>query len=135
VRVIAAGIEETLGTQKKVAQWVKDLGSEEFADREAATRALLAQGIRALPAVQAAAARAESPEVRTRAAEILDKFTAKGLQVPAHGLAGDTLRLVRAVQALEDAGGAEAKALLEKIAALGGRPGEEAKAALKRLGK
>ena len=44
-------------------------------------------------------------------------------------------RLVRAVQVLEDLGGAEARRLLEKIGALEGRYGEDARAALKRMGK
>ena len=59
--MIAAGLRDTLDTQKNMAKWLKELGSDEFPVREAATKALLAQGIRALPAVQAwcAAARAE----------------------------------------------------------------------------
>jgi WD40 repeat protein len=135
VRVVTAGLEDTLNTQKLIAQWVKQLGAEEFADREAATKALERHGFQALPAVQAAASGAESQEVRTRATEIIDKLTAKGLIVPSHGLAGDTLRLVRAVQVLEAIGGSEAEALLKKVADLGGRPGDAAKAALKRLKK
>ena len=83
LRVIAAGIQDTRDTQKSVANWVKQLGSNDFLEREAATKSLLGQGIRALPAVQQAAARADSPEVRSRAAEIVDKFTAKGVRLPA----------------------------------------------------
>jgi WD40 repeat protein len=133
LEVIKAGIADALDNQKKVAGWVKELGSDDFTGREAATKALLSQGIRALPAVQDAAARSKSPEIRARAAEILDKFTAKGVRIPAHGLTGDTLRLVRAVQVLEDVGGPEAKALLKVISGLGGRAGAEAEAALKRM--
>lgn len=135
VRVVATGLQEARETQINMAKWVKELGSDEFPVREAATKALLAQGIRALPAVQAAAANAESPEARTRAAGIADKFTAKGLRIPLHGLAGDTLRFFRAVQVLEEVGGAEAKAVLAEVATLGGRPADEARAALKRLEK
>ena len=85
--------------------------------------------------MQAAASAAESQEARTRAADILNKLTAKGVTIPAHGLAGDILRFVRAIQVLEDIGGAEAKAALAKLAQLGGRAGDDAKAALARLGK
>lgn len=53
--------------------------------------------------------------------------------MPGHRLVGDTLRLVRAVQVLEENGGAEAKALLEKIAEVGDRSGDVAKTALKQL--
>ena len=109
VRAIAAGFEASIDTKKKVAQWIKDLGSEEFAEREAATKALLSHDFQALAAVQAAASAADSQEARTRATDILNKLTAKGVTVPGHGLAGDTLRFVRAIQVLEDIGGGEAK--------------------------
>ena len=45
------------------------------------------------------------------------------------------IRFLRAIQVLEDIGGAEAKAALAKMAQLGGRAGDDAKAALTRLGK
>src|SRR5262249_17972185 len=135
LRVITTGLEEMLETQQKVAKWVKDLGSEEFADREAASKELLALGIRALPAVQTAAAKAESAEVRLRAGDLMEKFGARGLRIPDDGMAGDTLRLFRAVQVLEEVGGADAKALLTRIATVSGPAGDAAKAALKRLGK
>lgn len=135
LKVIAAGIEATADTRKKVAAWVKDLGSEEFAEREAASKELLGLGIRALPAVQNAATRSDSAEVRTRAADLLNKFTAKGLSIPEHGLVGDDLRLYRAVQVLEDWGGTEAKSQLDRIAKLGGPSADPAKAALERIEK
>ncbi len=102
-------------------------------ERETATKELIAQDFRALAAVQAAASSADSQETRTRAADILSKLTAKGVVVPNLGLAGDTLRLVRATQVLEDIGGAEAQALLGKMVHLGGRVGDDAKAALGRM--
>jgi hypothetical protein len=85
--------------------------------------------------VQAAASRAKAAEVRSRAADILRKLTAKGIAVPAHGLAGDTLRLIRAVQVLEDIGGTDARTLLARIVRLAGPAGDEAKAALGRMKK
>ncbi len=135
VEVIATGLNDVLDTQKRAAGWVKQLGSENLAEREAATKGLFGLGIRTLSAVQAAAVSSDSAEIRTRATELIDKFTAKGLRVPDHGLAGDTLRLYRAVQVLEDVGGADAKALLGRIATLGGPVGDSAKAALKRTAK
>jgi WD40 repeat protein len=52
-----------------------------------------------------------------------------------NGQMDDSPRLVRAIQALEDIGGAEARILLEKLAALSGRSGEDASGALKRMKK
>jgi WD40 repeat protein len=135
VKVIEKGLHSMLDSQKEIAAWVKELGSEDFPTREAATKKLLAQGIRVLPAVTHAAAKSESPEARKRASEIIAKLTANDVRVPDNGLAGDTLRLVRAVQVLEDVGGNEAKKLLGQIAALGGRSGEDAKAAIERIEK
>ncbi len=133
VRAVGMGLDETLDAQKKIAKWVKQLGDDDFTNREAATKALVAQGIRSLPAVQSAAARAESQEVRTRGRDILDTLMARGVIMPGHKLAGDMLRLVRAVHVLEEIGGAEAKALLKKIAEDGDRCGDLAKTVLKRL--
>jgi hypothetical protein len=133
-RVIAAGLDETLETQRKIAGLVKDLGSEEFIDREASTRALEAYGYRALAAVRAAAG-SDSEEVRTRVASIVDRLKAKGIIWPEHGLASDTLRLVRTAQVLEELGGDDARSLLERIETFGGRPAETAKAALGRMRK
>ncbi|HEV3438409.1 MAG TPA: WD40 repeat domain-containing protein [Gemmata sp.] len=135
VKVIAKGLQEMLDSQKEIATWVKELGSEDFPTRETATKKLLAQGIRVLPAVTQAAAKAESPEARKRASEIIAKLTAYDVRVQGNGLGGDTLRLVRAVQVLEDVGGSEAKKLLGQIAALGGRSGADAKAAIERIEK
>jgi len=134
-RIVAAGLDAMAENQKKIARWVADLASEEFAERESATKALLSQGFSALPAIQNAASRAESAEVRARAADILAKLTGKGIAIPAHGLAGDTLRLIRTVQVLEDIGGADARTLLARIVKLGGPGGDEARAALGRMKK
>jgi WD40 repeat protein len=132
IRVMTAGLEEMHDTQKKIEQWAKNLGAEEFDEREAATKELIALGFRALPAVQMVAATSESAEAKKRANEILTQFAAKGVTVPSHGLAGDPLRLVRAVQVLEEIGGPEAKTLVERIATMGGAAAEAAKAALKK---
>jgi hypothetical protein len=135
ILVVTAGLEEMLETQKKIAQWVKKLGAEEFDDREAATKELLALRFRAIPALQVVAATSDSAEAKKRANEILTQLAAKGFVVPGHGLAGDSLRLVRAVHVLEEIGGPEAKMLLERISTLGGAAAEAAKTALKREDK
>lgn len=132
VRVIAAGLQDMLNAQKNVKQWIKHLDCDDFPTREAATKALLSQGLRALPAVQTAAAHAETPEARNRAAEIANKLAAKGLRIPVHGFAGDTLRLYRAVQVLEDLSEDDVVGLLGEITKQGGLAADAAKEVLKR---
>jgi WD40 repeat protein len=132
-KAITAGMEEMNEARKKIAKWTKDLGSEDFKERETATKELTAQGVRALPALQAVVADTESPEAKKRAGEILDRFEARGIRMPANGLAGDALRLFRAVEVLEKVGGGEAKSLLTRIEMIGGPAGDAAKAALKRV--
>jgi WD40 repeat protein len=138
LRAVAAGLDATAENRNKIAALLKDLASDEFADREAATKGLLAGGYPALLAVKDAAARSDSAEVRARASDIVNRLTVKGYTVPSHGLAGDNLRLVRAVPLIEEVGGPEAKPLLERIAKLAGpddRARVDALAAIKRLKK
>ena len=118
VRTVAAGINSVMANQRLIAGLVKDLASEELAVRVAATKNLLAGGYPALVAVKDAAARAMPEEVRARAGEIAKQLAAKGFTIPAHGIAGDNLRLVRAVHALEAIGGADARAQIERIATI-----------------
>ncbi|MBP3955593.1 hypothetical protein J8F10_09895 [Gemmata sp. G18] len=131
---IARGAKEALATQQKIKNWVEELGSETLAVREVAAKELLERGTRAMPTV-AAASQSENATVRDRALDLLRKMEAKGLSTPAHGLVGDSLRLFRAAQALEEIGTAPAQSVLDEIATTGGRPGAEAKAALARLKK
>jgi WD40 repeat protein len=126
--------KETVANNKKIKEWIEDLGSETFSVRENASKELVAQGGRALPALQIAV-NSEDPEVRDRAREVMGKLNAKGVYPPSYGLVGDQLRLFRTVQAIEEIGGKEAKTVLEAIVATGGRPGAEAKAALARMKK
>jgi len=130
--VIARGAKEQTNTAGRIKELIIDLGSAQFSTREAASRDLLALGARALPAVTAAT-KSDDPEVRDRAAELLKKLNGRGQTVPAHGLAGDDLRMVRAVHALELIGTPAARDLLRVIADAGGRPAADAKAALARL--
>lgn len=132
--VIARGAKELVETRGRIKELITDLGSAQFTTREAATRDLLALGVRALPSVTAAT-KSEDPEVRDRAADLLKKLNGRGQTVPAHGLAGDDLRMVRAVHALELIATPAARELLKVIAETGGAPGADAKAALARLPK
>lgn len=132
--VIARGAKQMGEVRARIKARVADLGSSDFATREAASRELVAYGVRALPAL-AAAIESDDPEVRNRADYALKQLGARGFVVPAHGLAGDELRMVRAVQALEEIGTAAARRLLAEIGASGGRAGADAKAALARLKK
>jgi WD40 repeat protein len=133
-RELERALQEVLANEKKIKELIADLGSETYSVREAASRELVAQGVRAMPAVMSAVS-ADDPEVRDRAKELLGKLNAKGVYLPAHGLISDQLRLFRAVQALEEIGTPDAKKVLEAIAKVGGRAGAEAKSVLARLKK
>lgn len=131
---IAKGTDEVLATQKKAAEWIEDLGSKSFTVREVAAKRLLALGVRALP-VLGTATKSDDTDVRDRARELILKIQEKAPAPPAHGLAGDALQMVRAVQVLEQIGTPSARKVLADVATLSGLPGEEARAALVRLGK
>jgi WD40 repeat protein len=134
-KYLATALKETLENQKKIKEWIEDLRSETFSTRETAVKELLAQGGRALPQLSAATS-SDDPDLRDRARELVSKFNAKGLQVPAPGvLTDDALRMFRAVAALEEIGTTEARTVLEGIARTDGQPAEEARAALTRMKK
>jgi WD40 repeat protein len=134
VEPIGSSIKDIIAAEKRIKGWVEDLSSTTFSVRDNAATELLAQGARAIPALTAAA-NSDDRDLRDRAKEVLEKFTAKEIYLPANGLTPDTLRLIRAVQALEEIGTVEAASVLKLIADIGGRPGDEAKAALTRLKK
>lgn len=112
----------------KVAGWIADLGGDDYATREAATKELTARAKAFEGGLREALRKADSPEVRRRLAAAL-----AGLGGPTP----DEVRAVRVVQAAELTGTPEARALLEGWA--GGMPGAaltaEAKASLARMGK
>jgi RNA polymerase sigma factor (sigma-70 family) len=114
---------------KAIADALGKLGSEDFAEREAAERALLAAGEGAADQLRAALKASESAEVRRRLARLLAPYGGVALT-------GDRLRTARAVEATERAGTADAKNLLREWA--GGVRGaaltEAARSALARLG-
>ena len=111
-----------------VNRWIDELGSDEYAVREAATARLRALGAAASPELNRAANSSTSPEVRKRAGELLARIVDA---IPT----GEALRSVRAIAVLERIGTDEARKLLEKMAAgaAGASETNEAKAALERV--
>jgi WD40 repeat protein len=113
---------------EELARLIARLDSDEFATREAATRALTNLGPLAAPALRAALAAKPTAEARERITKLLDRMATE--------LSPADRRAVRALLVLERIGSADARALLKEWAA--GAPAarltEEAKASLVRLG-
>ena len=111
-----------------LAQHVADLGSDDFPTREAAVKALEKVGGEASALLKEAVEKSASAEVRKRAAELLGKIDAPASRP-------DELKVLRAVEAMENLGTPEARAQLEKWAAgpAGHRVTLEAATALARL--
>jgi WD40 repeat protein len=114
--------------QRALERWLRDLDDDSFKIREQASAALLRLGEAVLPAARKTLAGKPSAEVRRRLQEIVEKL---GRVAPSP----DGRAALRAVEALECAGTAEARGLLQELAA--GLPGAgltgEASAALARL--
>jgi HEAT repeat protein len=112
----------------RVARLITDLDDPRFAIREKATQELAKLGKSAGPALRQVLDNSPSPEVRRRAEGLFKKM---GRQTPPP----EQLRLLRAVEALEQMGTPPARQVLERLA--GGAPEAEvtqdAKAALGRL--
>jgi WD40 repeat protein len=115
---------------KRLAKLIADLDGDTFAAREAAAKELEKLGDRAAGALRQALAAGPAPEPRRRAEVLL-----KRLANEARELGAERVRLVRALEALEQCGTEGARRLLEALAK--GAPAawltEEAKAALRRL--
>jgi RNA polymerase sigma factor (sigma-70 family) len=113
---------------RRVQRWLADLDSDEFAVREAASKALDGLDEQAIPYLESTLKTTESAEVRHRVNKILDRRW--GVAIPS-----EQLRQVRAVALLERIGDGESRDLLKKWA--GGPAGAlltmEAAAAWKRL--
>jgi WD40 repeat protein len=112
---------------QKLERWVADLESDRFAVRQEAAASLVKAGEQAVPALKKVLASQPTIETRLRVEGLLDKLTGGALTT-------EQLRLVRAVEALEKMGTAEARELLRSLAggAAGALPTREAKAALDR---
>ncbi len=115
---------------QKIRKWVADLDSDDFAVRQQAERELEKLGELAVPALSKLKAEPPSLETRRRAERLLERVTAQALTA-------EQLRLVRALEVLEQINTAEARRLLEELAK--GAPGalltREAQAALERLAR
>jgi RNA polymerase sigma factor (sigma-70 family) len=114
--------------EKRIARLIADLDGDEFATREQAAAELEKVGEAALPALRKALAGTPSAELRVRCEQLLNKHDRPTLS-------GESLRTVRALEALEQAGTKEARDVLRRLAtgAEGARLTREAKAALGRL--
>ena len=113
---------------KQMRQLLADLGSDQFAVREAASKALHALDEQAMPYLEATVKNPDSLEVRLRVTRILEQKQRAALTL-------EQRRQIRAVMALEQIGYGESKNLLKRWA--GGPVGAlltmGASAALKRL--
>src|SRR4029453_17133380 len=94
---------------QRLRQLLDDLDSAQFAVRQNASRELEKQRELAEPALRAALAKQPSAEVRRRLEQLLEKLGGP-LVDP------EQLRGVRAIEALEYIGSAEARALLQTLA-------------------
>ena len=119
----------TLPDEKTLRQWIVELDSDDFETRQAAMRALTAQGDRIAPVLKQALKERVSLEASRRIEQLL---AATEWQLPA-----DELRQIRAIQALELMATPEARALLETLTkgSLGARQTREARESLDRLAK
>lgn len=115
---------------KRIERLLADLDDEQFAVREQAVKQLQTLAENAAPAMRKALAEKPSLEARRRVEALLERLAAAKL-LP------ETIRQIRAVEALEAIGTSEARRLLENLAA--GSPEtrltQEARAAAGRLAK
>jgi hypothetical protein len=111
----------------KIARWIADLDSDQFAVRQAAAKELENVGPRVEPPIQKALQGKISLETRRRLEQVVKSLP----DVPDP----NTVRLIRAIIVLERIGSTEARRILESLArgAPGARETEEAKASLIRL--
>jgi RNA polymerase sigma factor (sigma-70 family) len=92
----------------KIAQWIKDLDSDQFPVRDQATAALEKQGYLAEPALRQALTGDPGLEVRQRVERLLGRLA---------NPSAERVRELRALEALGHAGTPEARSLLESLAA------------------
>jgi WD40 repeat protein len=94
---------------EKLSRLLADLDSPQFATRDRAARELEDAGECVVPGLRKVLSESPSPEVRRRVEELLDTITNRPPS-------GETLRALRAVEALERVGSSEAKELLRVLA-------------------
>jgi RNA polymerase sigma factor (sigma-70 family) len=115
---------------RRIERLIADLDDGKFPVREQATRKLEALGDLAAPALRKALATGPSPEARRRLEALRDRLEGAGPSA-------ETVRQMRAVEALEFIGNPEARRLLDQLAAgpAETRLTQEAKAAARRLAR
>jgi hypothetical protein len=130
VRLLRGRLRPAAGEEDPLPRLIRDLDDDAFAVRERATAELARLGVDAEEALRLALRETRSPEVRSRARDLLARV--EGRAWPA-----GRLREVRAVAVLEHLGTAEARGLLRELAR--GAPqallSQEAKASLERLAR
>jgi hypothetical protein len=114
----------------RIGRLITDLDDAKFQTREQATKDLEAMAERAAPALRQALAGNPSAEAKRRLDALLDRLDGG---VPS----AESIRQMRAVEALELIGTADARRLLDQLAAgqSGTRLAQEAEAAVGRLAK
>ncbi len=114
---------------RQIERWITDLDSPEFEKREQASRELARLGEVAGPVLRKAAAGELGPEARRRIEQLVQALEEGNLSP-------ETLRQLRAVEALERIGSPAARGLLQALArgAAEARLTREASAAVRRLG-
>jgi WD40 repeat protein len=127
---LAARVRLTHLTSERLAKLIAELDDQRYATREKATLELKKMGGQALTAAQRALESAPSPEAKQRLETIIAHALA---QAPS----GELLGQLRAIEALEHTRTAEARRVLESVAAGDAalRLTREAKEALARLSK
>jgi hypothetical protein len=113
---------------QKITNWIGELESDEFAVRQHAAASLLKSDEQVVATLQKVLASSPPLETRRHLKELVAKLTSDRLTA-------EQLRLIRAVEALERIGTAEAREVLRTLAqgASGTLPTREAEAALNRL--
>jgi RNA polymerase sigma factor (sigma-70 family) len=115
---------------KRIANFIADLGDERYRAREQATKELAALGDLAVPALQSALAGSPAEETRRRLQALLNRLAGGSPSA-------QTMRVIRAVEALEYIGTPDALHLLDRLAAgpAEARLTQEARAAAERLAR
>jgi DNA-binding beta-propeller fold protein YncE len=115
----------------RVGKLIADLDAEEFEVRDKASEELAKVGESIVPALQQALAGDPSPEVKDRIHQLLKRFKDQSKLTP------DLMRVLEAVEVLEQVGTPEARQALEALArdSLQARIMQEVKAALERVPK
>jgi WD40 repeat protein len=129
VRLLGKRLEAAAAADTKpIERLIGNLDHEDFRVREQAAKELRVLGDRAAPSLRKALSGHPSPEAAARLAELLNRIDGT---TPS----AETMREVRAVEALEAIGSPEARRSLERLAAgpAGMRLTQEAKASAERL--